>query len=288
MTCTIRTRGVILNVCRSDRVFASISTGAMFDPVRSVLASAIPVFRGTPSIRFGVVLVCAAVLLAATPRPLDVPIGVFSAQSPDRVVPDGWEQMAFRKRAEPTQYALVRVNGTVVVRARSTASASGLITRQRVDLRDTPVLEWRWKVEDVLDGGDARTKDGDDFAARVFVTFDYDDLGFGARIKRRALKALGYDDVPSRALVYVWANRIKPGTVLSSPYTDWVKTMALQSGPEHAGQWRREVRNVRADYRAAFGEEPPPVNGVALMTDTDDTGEAATAYYGDVRFRDAP
>ena len=61
--------------------------------------------------------------------------------------------------------------------------------------------------------------------------------------------------------------------------------IVVESGPEKVNQWVNEERNVLEDYRKAFGEDPPLVSGVALMTDTDNTGESATAYYGDISFR---
>jgi hypothetical protein len=58
--------------------------------------------------------------------------------------------------------------------------------------------------------------------------------------------------------------------------------IAVESGPELAGQWVTVRRNVVDDYRKAFGEDPPQVGAIAIMTDTDNTGESATAWYGDI------
>jgi hypothetical protein len=58
--------------------------------------------------------------------------------------------------------------------------------------------------------------------------------------------------------------------------------IALQSGNARANQWIDEKRHIAEDYRRVFGREPPPVMGIAIMTDTDNTGESATAYYGDI------
>jgi hypothetical protein len=215
-------------------------------------------------------------------------VGAFSTQDPSQDTPEGWQSISFAKIDTQTQYDLVRSDSTVVVRARSDGGASGLATERRVDLSEYPILEWRWKVDGVVAGGNARTKDGDDYAARLYVTFDYDDLGIVDRVKFTALRALGYDELPTRALNYVWANRVDRHTILANAYTDWVMMVAVRSGPDDAGRWVTERRNVLQDYRAAFGGDPPPVNGVALMTDTDNTNGEATAYYGDIVFRAAP
>lgn len=221
----------------------------------------------------------------------DVPdalrVGAFSAQDSFQSLPDGWAPISFAEIDATTTYDLVRSDSGTVVRARSDGGASGLATERRIDLQEYPILEWRWKVEDVVEGGNARTKDGDDYAARLYVTFDYDDLGLADRVKLTALRALGYDEIPTRALNYVWANRVDRYTILENAYTDWVMMVAVRSGGADAGTWVHERQNVLADYRAAFGGDPPPVNGVAIMTDTDDTAGEATAYYGDIVFRAA-
>jgi len=212
-------------------------------------------------------------------------VGNFSSCAPEQVTPDGWERLTFGKVDIETEYDLVRApsDSTVVLKATSNGGASGLIRKERIDPTEFPTIRWRWRVSNVLEKGNAETKDGDDFSARMYVTFDHR-LGFGGRLKRQAMKALGYDDIPSRALNYVWASKVDTGQVFPSAYTDWVMMMPLQSGPEKTGQWVEQERNVVEDYRRAFGEDPPAITGIAIMTDTDNTGESATAYYGDIIF----
>jgi hypothetical protein len=236
-------------------------------------------------------VVAASLCIAAASVPDGLRIGAFSAADPARNLPKDWERLTLSKADRQTSYDLVAVDTTVAVRAVSRGGASGLIRRQRIDPTAYPMLTWRWRVKDTIAGGNAFTKDGDDFAARLFVTFDHDP-GLGGRLKRSALRALGYDDVPTRALNYVWANRAPTDTVFASAHTDWVQMIPVERGSTRAGAWVVETRNVRADYRRAFGEAPPALTGVALMTDTDNTGGSATAYYGDIVFhrtaRDLP
>lgn len=214
-----------------------------------------------------------------------VRVGNFSEQDSSQALPDRWAPISLAKGDTKTQYDLVNAGSTTVVRARSDGGAAGLATERRIDLTEYPILEWRWKVDSVVADGNARTEAGDDYPARIYVTFDYDDLGFGDRMKLAALRALGYDEIPARALNYIWANQVERGTVLENAFTDWVMMVAVRSGSRHVGEWHTERRNVLQDYRDAFGEDPPPVNGVALMTDTDNTNGEATAYYGDIVFR---
>jgi hypothetical protein len=86
----------------------------------------------------------------------------------------------------------------------------------------------------------------------------------------------------------VWDTRAAVGTVAPNAYTNRVRMIVLESGPARLGQWVEERRNVYDDYVKAFGSTPPPVSGVAIMTDTDDTGESAVAWYGDITLEPAP
>jgi len=215
-------------------------------------------------------------------------IGHFSAQSPDRSVPKGWKEIRFGQNESSTRYDLVRRDSTVVVRARSENGASGLMTRQRVDLARYPILEWRWKVDDLPTRADVTKDTTDDAAARIYVTFDYQDLGVLDRLKLMVLRRVALPEAPSRALNYLWATDNERGTSLVSPYTDQIRMIPVRSGTTRVGDWVRERRNVRADYRAVFGEDPPAVNGIAIMTDADNTGGTARALYGDIVFRARP
>ena len=214
---------------------------------------------------------------------VDIPVGSFSNLESGDALPEGWEELKLGKAA-PTEYRLVEYNGNVVVQAISEGTASGLIREVDINPDEYPVITWEWKVSNVLEKGDLTQKDGDDFAARLYITFDYSpkNLPFGERIKYRALRLLGYKDIPLRALNYVWSNKAPEGTMAPNAYTDWVTMIALQSGEEHSNTWKFESRNLYKDFIDAFGEEPGAITGIAIMTDTDNTGESAMAYYGDI------
>jgi len=203
-------------------------------------------------------------------------------------VPDGWKPLTLADAYKKTTYDLVRREGTVVVRARSRAGTSAIGTERRVDLTKHPILEWRWRVGGLIEDSNLRKRDRFDAPARVVVDFEYDDLRLMYRLKTVALRALGYDIVPNRSLMYVWSNRMQRETVAPTPHAGWIQMLAVRRGSTHVGTWRTEHRNVRADYRKVFGEEPPPVNGVALMTDANSVGDSVTTYYGDIAFRATP
>jgi hypothetical protein len=148
-----------------------------------------------------------------------------------------------------------------------------------------PRLRWRWKVENVLRGGDVTRKEGDDYPARLYILFDPDPsrLSFPRRLAYEAARLL-YGDLPTHALVYLWASRAEPGRIYDNPYADDAKMIIVESGPDRAGEWIDEERSIVDDYQRAFGEEPVAIRGIAVMTDTDNTREAAVAYYDEIRF----
>lgn len=176
----------------------------------------------------------------------------------------GWQTKIF---SGETYYAVATTNERTALHANSTAAASGLFRKVSVDLKKTPILHWSWKVDNVLPGGDERTRAGDDYPARVYVVFSG-----GAAFWR------------TRAINYVWSNNQPVKSHWPNAFTKNAQMIAVQSGKAGVGQWVEEHHDVLADYRRLFGAEPGNVDAMAIMTDTDNTGETATAWYGDIWF----
>ncbi|MEX0603243.1 MAG: DUF3047 domain-containing protein [Marinobacter sp.] len=199
-------------------------------------------------------------------------------------IEDGWEPLEFPNIDRHSRYELVQDNGVQVIKAQTSNSASGLIARVRLDPEQRPVLEWRWKVSGVYEQGDARNKSGDDYPARIYVAFEFepDKAGFFERAKRKAMETLAGEELPGNALNYIWANKLPVGSVVPNPYTEATQMIAVNSGVSQAGEWVTISRNIVEDYKKAFGEAPPTIVGIAIMSDSDNTGETATAWYGDV------
>lgn len=197
---------------------------------------------------------------------------------------DGWEALEFPGIDAHTRYQLVDDDGTQVIEARTNNSASGRIARLRIEPGDSLMLRWRWKVNNIFEQGDARRKDGDDYPARIYVAFEFEPekAGFFERTKRKAIKTLFGEELPGRALNYIWANRLEKGRGIANPYTDQTWMIAVNSGTAQLGEWVTVTRDIVADYREAFGEEPPPIVGIGIMSDSDNTGESASARYGDI------
>lgn len=97
-------------------------------------------------------------------------------------------------------------------------------------------------------------------------------------------RSVAGDIVPAAALCYVWDGKLPAGTKLWNAYSDRVRVIVVESGSRRLDQWVVEERDIAADFRAAFGEEPPPVSGVAIAADTDQTGETVRAWFGDISF----
>ncbi len=194
--------------------------------------------------------------------------------------------LTFSKIERHTDYSLVNAGDTVVVKAVSNQSASGLTRAISIDPAKYPVIQWQWKVDNILQKGDVTHKDGDDYSARIYITFalDPDRAGYLERLKHGAAKVIFGQDVPYRAISYIWGSNSPAGTMVANPYTDRVMMFVVEGGDEKVRQWVTEKRNINKDYKQAFGEEPPMISGVAIMTDTDNTRESAIAWYGDIIF----
>lgn len=221
--------------------------------------------------------------------------GRFSALGADGGLPPEWKPLIFRKVERHTRYALATEGGVTVLKAESASSASGLIRRfddRVVELKDFPILRWRWKVGGLIKGADIRSREGDDYPARIYVVFRYDPnrpgVGTGMRMQYGVAKSLYGEYPPHASLNYVWDGRAAAGTMLPNAYTSRAMMFVVESGAARVGEWVTVERDAYADYRRAFGEEPPPVAGIAVMTDTDQTGESAIAWYGDIELRSRP
>jgi hypothetical protein len=202
-------------------------------------------------------LLIAALVLAtgASVPSSEIPVARFSASDLS-----GWSDKEIKGK---TSYTLE--DGTL--KAVSIKSASGKIKKLSVDTRKFPILSWSWRIDHTLKREDIKLKSGDDFAARVYVVFP---RTFFWRM---------------RAINYVWASKMPKGSEARSPYTANSVIVAVESGEEKVGTMVSEQRNIYEDYKRIFGEEPPLLGGVAIMTDTDDTKDEATAWYGDITLR---
>jgi len=213
-------------------------------------------------------------------------VGNFSRAAAGSGLPPEWEPLTFKNIPRHTDYALVKDGGQTVLKAVSRAAASGLIRKITIDPKEYPVIAWRWKVSNIYRKGDVTQKSGDDYPARLYITFVYqpDKVGFLEKLKYETAKLIYGEYPPGGALNYIWDSKAPVGTTVPNPYSDRARMVVVESGAGRLNQWVEEQRNLLEDYQKAFGTPPPPISGVAVMSDSDNTGEAATAYYGDIVF----
>ena len=179
-----------------------------------------------------------------------IAVGQFSAVSPGEQV-SGWEPLIFNKIEAHTRYALIRDDDRTVLRAYSQASASGFVKNMSIGPNDYPVLTWQWKVSNIIASGDVTKKSGDDYPARIYITFaeDPENLSFLQRTAMAAVKAIYGKPVPTAALAYIWGNRAEVGSIHPNPYTGRLQMIVVESGPTHLNQWRSARRHIVDDFR---------------------------------------
>ena len=199
----------------------------------------------------------------------------------DNGLPKGWQMLRFQNVAKPTDYSVSLDGEGMALKTLSHASASGIYTEVDLDANEYPLITWEWKVTNLIAKGDATTKNGDDFPARVIVAFHFDPAQASVfkRLKYEVARLIYGRYPPGSALLYVWDNRLPVDTMLDNANASWAKMIILESGPSRVAQWVREKRNFSKDYAKVFGSDPPRLRFIGIITDTDDTGERATTYY---------
>lgn len=206
--------------------------------------------------RYCLMIVALLLTLPPASRATELPVSNFAGAGLA-----GWEPKSF---SGVTEYRIVQEQGRTVVRAVSNASASGLVKKITFDPLQHRYLRWSWKIAGTIKGGDETSRRGDDYAARIYVVFP------------------GQFFWQTRAINYIWANKLAKGSSVPSAYAADSKMVAVETGNGKAGQWLSEQRDLLADYRALFGEEPQRAAAIAIMTDTDNTGASAEAWYGEI------
>ncbi len=213
------------------------------------------------------------------------PIPPFSRAALGDEVPPGWMHQRLPKVERANLFSIVEDGARRVLQVQSAQSSSSWVHRLDLDAGQRPWLHWQWKVSRALAGSDLRSKDGDDFAARLYVFFDLppERLSLGDRLKLAAARALSGSELPAAALCYAWGHAQPVGASGPNPYTDRVRMVILDSQDAQAGRWRSHARDLRRDWAEAFGGAMPRVGGVAVGADTDNTGSAVTTWFGDLR-----
>lgn len=234
-------------------------------------------------------LLAAACASAPAPAPVAGPgpdPAPFSTAASLEALPAGWKPFRVARFKKPTQYRLVADDGRIALQATADASASGLHYDTLADLREHPWLEWTWKVAGLNEKADNTLAHVEDSPARVIVVFEggRERLPPDEQMNFDLAKAMSGNDLPYATLMYIWENRLPEGAIIAHHLTTRIKMIVAGSGRQDLGRWHAERVNVLEDYRRAFGEEPPRVRAIGIMSDADNTGERTTAWFGDIRF----
>lgn len=196
----------------------------------------------------------------------------------------GWQPKPMPgKRWAPFEWVEQDGQPGLQVLARGTLSILGLHLNAQPPTAPA-TLRFSWWVERLLPEANLLDSTASDSPARMGVTFGGDRKVFAPRdhLLSELLHLMTGEPLPHATLVYVWANDLAPGTVLTSPRTQRIRYLVVEQGTQHLGQWVRHQRDVRADFERVFNEPPGPIVGLALMTDTDNTGGHTRTVYGPV------
>lgn len=206
---------------------------------------------------------------------------VATAWAADRVVIEDWNAQSAGTRGVPSSwhrqnwgspaydFTVVDHEGQRTLHLKSRNDSSTISKEiKEVPLQETPVLEWRWKVVALPKGGHSCKKEADDQAAQLYVTWPR----FPTAVR-------------SRIIGYVWDTTAPVGTVCKSEKTGMVTYIVVRSGPQDLGKWLTEKRDVRADFKKVYGEEPDDPGAISIAIDTNDTKTDAEAFMGPILFR---
>jgi Protein of unknown function (DUF3047) len=194
-----------------------------------------------------------------------------------------WQHHQFPGK-QPTQYSYERISGQHTVMASASSSASMLRQSVRIEPASLQTINFSWKVAQLIPGADLSQRDTHDSPVRLVLAFEGDRSEFSmknAMLSELSLALTG-EPMPYATLMYVWCNACAKEDWYVSPRTDRIREIALETGPEHLGQWLNYQRDVPADYLKAYGQAPGALVGVGIMTDTDNTRQSAVAWYGPI------
>ena len=166
-----------------------------------------------------------------------------------------------------TEYSVGYNKNGNYLKAVADNAASGLGKKVIIDLNKTPIINITWKVEKDLAGIKENTKKGHDFAARVF-----------------AIKKTGATPLSNRAINYVFSSNNKVGENSPSPYTKKSIDNVLATTQENLNEWVTVKANVKEDFKRFHNLDVDQLDGLAIMSDTDNSKMKAITYYQNIYF----
>ena len=226
-----------------------------------------------------VVLLCMASQSAA-----ELTVGKFDAAASRLPVP--WQLIHLEPSAPPTKYRQILWDGAEAIEARAESSMALLGRIVDIDLLQTPVLCWRWRIDSVVQSADMTRRRGDDYAARIYLAFALprESLSLVDRAALTLARGIFGPQIPDGAINFVWDNRHPPGTHMPNAYTSRAQMVVLRSGNTEAGFWVGERVHVSQEMERAFSTSKGKLQLLALGSDSDNSGETVRAGFADIHF----
>ena len=225
---------------------------------------------------------CASFLFAAgSALAADAALAPFGAAGGAPQAP--WKVVGLPQQTKPfTRFSVVEVDGKRAVKIEADLSY-GNIVHQLKDVAAPAQLSWQWRIEKPIEAADLREKRGDDTAVKVCVFYDMpmDNVPFADRQLLRLARSKTSDPVPTATVCYVWDAKLAAGTTLDNAFTRRMRYIVLESGTDRLNKWVAEKRDVGADFLKLFSDESktvPPIVGIAVGADSDNTQSKSVAY----------
>ena len=203
---------------------------------------------------------------------------------------DRWQPLTFPKIARHSTYTAVRCETGSCLLMESDNSASALVLKQPFNVYAYPLLSWRWKVSNVYRKGDSRTREGDDYPARLYVMFTYDPdrASLGKKLQYQLARTVYGQYPPDSSISYIWDNQATGKPFIVNAYTGEARMIPVSAGSALINTWQEYTVDIVRDYRLAFGQDPPPMATLAVMSDSDNTRESARAWIQYIRLEGSP
>lgn len=215
-----------------------------------------------------------------------IAIGKFTTEKEADGSPKGWKTVTYFNTS-PTSYQVVKYRGRYVLKAEGIGTSSSLFREVKAELKNYPIISWRWKISNVIRQAIETREDRNDSAARVIVVFrsEPEEMPLWYGLEYLVKKIIRRNEPIGPRIEYIWGNRIEKGRIVDNPSVKHSKVIVVESGKKKANRWIREKRNLLNDYKAAFGINPEGILALGIQTDTDQSNEGVTAYYGEIFLR---
>ncbi len=198
---------------------------------------------------------------------------------------DRWQPLTFPKIKRHSTFTATRCDGAPCLQMETNNGASALVFRETFNVNEYSLLTWRWKVSNIFRKGDSSSKEGDDYPARLYVLFAYDPATatLGKKLRYELAKALYGQYPPDSSISYIWDNQVTGKPFIVNAYASEARMIPVNAGPEVVNTWQEHQVDIVRDYRLAFGQDPPATASLAVMSDSDNTHETATAWIQHLR-----